>query len=415
MAAKRAGVDASGLGRAFRQVSQVLVLGVVPLVLNVAVLAITFHERTFLFDFHGDLYDAGKAIIDGHDPYRTAFLAHQAAIARAGGHASTTFAVPVYPAPALLASVPLALLPYKLAALTFTVIGVAALIAGLRLLGVRDWRCYGAALLSWPVLHSLRLGQVNELLVLGAAVVWRWRDQLWPAALAVAALVASKLLLWPVWVWLLITRRLRAAVLAIAAGVIAIVICWAVIGFDGFTSYPRMLDDLSAIEGAAGVSLVSVARALGVGRGVGDAVGALGALLLLLASARCLNPQRASDSDDRAPAPERRAYALAVIAALVASPLVWPHYLALTFVAIALLSPRFSVLWLVPLLAWIAPVELTHGDLWRMVPYVVIEVILIGSAITPAGTRNPVGRLGHGLRSTSSRSHMAAHRPTTGP
>jgi hypothetical protein len=38
-----------------------------------------------------------------------------------------------------------------------------------------------------------------------------------------------------------------------------------------------------------------------------------------------------------------------VMAALTASPIVWDHYLVLLFVPIALMSPSYSKLWLVPL------------------------------------------------------------------
>src|SRR6202034_3510813 len=69
------------------------------------------------FDFKGGLYNAGVDILHGRDPYRAAFLAHQAAIIRAGGvalgeTAKNAFSVPVYPAPANLAVVPLSLLPF---------------------------------------------------------------------------------------------------------------------------------------------------------------------------------------------------------------------------------------------------------------------------------------------------------------
>lgn len=360
-------VDLGRLAVALRRVSSIIAFGVLPAVVVVATVAATVGHGTFLYDFRGDLYDAGRAIIHGRDPYQVAFLDHQAAIARAGGSPSRTFAVPVYPAPALLASVPLALLPFRLAGILFTVLALAALIGGLRLLGVRDWRCYGAALLSWPVLHSLRLGQVNELLVLGAGIAWRRRDRLYPPAAAVAAVVAMKLFLWPLGAFLLLTRRWKVAVLAVLTAALAGLAAWAVIGFAGLSAYPRMLGDLSSVEGSAGISLASVGRALGVSRTLADLVG-LGACAGLLAVAWW---------SLRRPDGEARAFGLAVMAGLVASPLVWPHYLALVFVPIALLSPTLSPLWLVPLIAYLAPTELTHGDLWRMLPYLAIELIVV--------------------------------------
>ena len=48
------------------------------------------------------------------------------------------------------------------------------------------------------------------------------------------------------------------------------------------------------------------------------------------------------------PEGDRRAFGLAVIAALTATPIVWEHYMVLLFVPIALMSPRLSRAWLIP-------------------------------------------------------------------
>jgi hypothetical protein len=76
---------------------------------------------------------------------------------------------------------------------------------------------------------------------------------------------------------------------------------------------------------------------------------------------------------------EKRAFGLVVAAALTSSPLVWPHYLTLIFVPIALLAPTLGWLWLVPLIAYLAPVAQTDGDVWKMLPYVAIELVIVGA------------------------------------
>ena len=48
---------------------------------------------------------------------------------------------------------------------------------------------------------------------------------------------------------------------------------------------------------------------------------------------------------------DRRAFGLVIIAALTATPIVWEHYMVLLFVPIALVSPRFSRAWLIPVCA----------------------------------------------------------------
>jgi hypothetical protein len=423
-------LDTHGLGLAFRRLSSIVLFGALPAALILLLMSWTVGTANFLSDFRGDLYNAGSAIIAGHDPYRAGFLARLAALARAGGHPSNIFAVPVYPAPALLAAVPLSLLAYQAAGLLFTILSIAALCAGLWLLDVRDWRCYGAAFLSWPMLHSIRLGQVNELLVLGGALAWRWRARAWLTAAAVAAVVVAKLLLWPLGVFLLLTRRWRAAVLAVAIGAGLTIAAWAVLGFNGLSAYPRMLSDLSAVEGTAGISFASLAAALGLPRVTADLAAVLVTGTILVLAWVCL----------KRPDGERRAFGLAVVAGLTSSSLVWPHYLVLLYIPIALIAPTLGPLWLLPLLGYLAPVELTHHDVWNIIPYVVIEAVVVGALCAPPRGRraegpppsrpesplsrrfvNPLGgrgttvRLMHGLGSTSPRSHPAAQRPSNGP
>ncbi len=393
-------ITGAGLLSATRRLLTVVAFGVLPVTLAVAVIALAAGHGSTFYDFAGDLYGAGRAILHGRDPYEAAFLDHVAALAHAGLVPQRTFAVPIYPAPALLVATPFALSGERTAGLLFTLLSIGAMVGGLRLLGVRDWRCYGAAFLSWPLLHSLRLGQVNELLVLGAGAAWHWRARIWPAAAAVASLVAVKLFLWPLGLWLVLSRRRRTALLAAALAAAATLGAWALIGFDGFAAYPRMLSDLSAVEGGAGVSLISLAGALGLSSAAGDALTVL-VTAGLLAGAWWWSRSGASDG-------EQRAFGLAVIAALACSPVLWPHYLTLVFVPIALLEPELSVLWLVPLLAYLAPVELTGGDLLRMLPYFAIESIVAARLCLrsaplqwrpryPPERVGPTGRLRRGL------------------
>lgn len=406
---------------ALRKVTNALVFGLLPVAMLAYALRVTVGTPTFLYDFHGDLYNAGVAILHGQDPYNRGFLAALASVARAGGDPRTTFATPVYPAPDLLAAVPFALLPYTAAALAFTALGGAALVLGLRLLGVRDPRCFGAAALSWPVFHSLILGQLNEILVLGLAICWRYRDRLVAPALALAVTLPAKLFLWPVALFLLGRRRYRAAALAAVAGTVSILGAWALLGFRGLTAYPGMLRDLSTVEARNGVSFVSLVTSLGGSYALGVCAGlGVAALLIVLA-------WRVS----RRPGGDARALALLVSAALAASPLVWPHYLTLLFVSIALISPGFGPLWLVPLVAWVTPVELTRGHPGEIAVYLMIETIVIVAASMPlikasisdrtrhllnwwVGAKATV-RLRRGLESTSSRSYIAAQRPNKGP
>jgi Glycosyltransferase family 87 len=315
----------------------------------------TIHKvgLNLLYDFKGGLYNAGVAILHGHSPYRPGFLAHQATLMRAGhvalGETAVhSFSVPVYPALANVLVVPLSALPFWAAGLIYTVLSVAAMVAGIWLLGVRDWRCLALALVSWPFMFGVLLGAIGPFLVLGAGVAWRWRERIWPPAIALATIIALKIFPWTLAVWLFITRRYKALAVCVAAGIVLTFGAWALIGFEGLRQYPQMLSDMSFIQDDRAVSIVGVLVVAGVSSGVATVLAmALGAGILILA-------WRLSSGPDG----DRRAFALVILAALTATPIVWEHYMVLLFVPIALVSPRFSKAWLIPVCAPLIEVAL---------------------------------------------------------
>jgi hypothetical protein len=361
----------------------VILYAVVPLAVLVVVLSASLARGPFLLDFRGGLYDAGRAIVHGQNPYRLAFLDRQAAIQRAGGTPETVISVPVYPAFALVAAVPFSVLPYKVAGVLYTLLSIAAFIAALRLLGVTDWRCYGLAAASWPLLHGFLLGAVTPFLILGTAVAWRYRQRVVTPAVAIAAIVAIKLFPVALGGWLLATRRYATAVLAGVFALVAVFGAWAIIGFDGLATYPRMLSNLAAISQGVGVSLVSGLLELGIGEGQARIAELAVSACLILAAWRFA----------RRPDGDRTAFSLAVIACLTISPMVWPHYLALLFVPIALMSPRLSRIWFAPLLLYVAPFAQVTTHPWAVIPYIAILGVVAGAVIQRARDRSssPLG------------------------
>jgi alpha-1,2-mannosyltransferase len=296
------------------------------------------------FDFRGGLFNAGLAILHGANPYQAQFLAHQAAIMQAGGIARgelavTAFSIPVYPAFANLLIVPLSLLPFTLAAVLHTLVSAAAMVAGIWLLGVRDWRCLALTVVSWPFLSGAYLGAIGPFLVLGVGAAWRWRSRVFPPALAVAAIVATKIFPWPLGVWLLITRRYKALAMTVVIGIVLTFGAWAVIGFHGLAQYPQMLSDMTFLQQNRAVSIVGVLLIAGVPSSVATAAAIAVAAGILFAAWRLAG----------GPDGDRRAFGLAILAALSATPIVWDHYMVLLFVPIALASPRLSPAWFIPL------------------------------------------------------------------
>jgi hypothetical protein len=75
----------------------------------------------------------------------------------------------------------------------FTLLLIAATVAGLFLLDVRDWRCYPIALLAPATLEGFEYGALGPVLLLLIALTWRYRDRMPIAASAIAGAVVLQL------------------------------------------------------------------------------------------------------------------------------------------------------------------------------------------------------------------------------
>lgn len=226
----------------------------------------------------------------------------------------------------------------------FSLLLVAATIAGLYLLGVRDWRCYPIALLAPVTLEGFEYGAIGPVLLLLIALAWRYRDRVPIAASAIGGAVVLKLFLWPLLVWPALTRRVRTAVAAGATALALGLVSWGVILFRGIGDYPRLLEKLVDVEAENSYSVFAILRTIGLPEVVAQLlVLAAGAVLLALAwrAARAIG----LDEGER----DRRSLTWALAAALVMTPILWLHYLVLLFVPIALARPRLSALWFAPL------------------------------------------------------------------
>jgi alpha-1,2-mannosyltransferase len=250
----------------------------------------------------------------------------------------------VYPPQLAVALLPLTKLPIDLVALIVTAGMLAMLFLTLRLLGIRDTRCYAAAVLWMPVASGVLLANVSIPLALALAVTWRYRDRGREPAIALGLAVSAKLLLWPMLVWTLVTRRVRTTLWALAVGTSVTFVAWAAIGFDGIGGYTDLLRRLSDIQSENSYSIVGMAATLGLPDAVGQALTVLVGGGLLVACA--VLARRGDDT---------RSFSCAVAATLALSPIVWLHYLVLLLVPLAIARPRFSAIWLLPILLWTSP------------------------------------------------------------
>ncbi len=326
--APRGGASTGGLARAAPLAARDLAYALLFLLALVsALLAVRagIRDDTIGFDFRGTLWDAARAIRDGRSPYPPPVESE----VEIGNPA-------LYPPFLMLLVAPLTALPWWLGMTLWTAIQAAAIAGALVVLGVRDPRCYALALLSIPVIGGLTWGNAGLLLVPLVALAWRWRDR-WLRAGAVAGLaVASKLFVWPLVVWLVGTRRYRAAGAAVIATATVVLVPWAAIGLDGLTAYPDLLRVAERVYSAHSFSVATVLAGAGVDAGLASRLAL--ATGCLLAGIALYAGRRGADA---------ASMAIAVLAAILGSPILWEYYYALLIVPLAIARPRFSWPWMV--------------------------------------------------------------------
>jgi hypothetical protein len=330
----------------------------VPVVLTVWGLINTARTHAFAVDFHNFYWASGHDVLHGRSPFPpptpdAVFLIH-------------TYPAGPYAAPAVLLFAPFGLLPVWLAEAIFTGILIAAVFFALRLVGVRDWRCYGAAFLWAPVASGIQTANLTLLLTVGVAVLWRFRHRVVISALLVGVLVSLKFFLWPLLIWLLATRRYTAAAWSlVVAGVITFG-TWGVLGFSGLRDYPHVARIFARYYETSSYTPFAFLTKLGLT----DPLARYGSLAVgILALAAIFVAARRNGSE--------AAFALAIAAAILWSPVVWLHYFALLLVPLAVLNPAFSVAWLLPAILWVCPVG-AAPTVWKYaLPLVVFTLVLL--------------------------------------
>ncbi|MEA2218398.1 MAG: alpha,2-mannosyltransferase [Solirubrobacteraceae bacterium] len=347
-----------GSPAALRPALELFAFAIVPLLLTaIAVYGLVGHG--FAIDFHGQFWPAGRRLLDGMSPYDLGWqdIPHDVAFP--------------YNAVAALLFVPFALLPHALADAVFAGLCVGALALTLRVLGVRDWRVYGIVLLWQPVVSAWATANLTLLIGLGIALMWRHRDSPVVTGLLLALLVSLKLFVWPLALWLLATRRYAALGYALLGGLAMNVVAWLVLGFDQIGPYVKLLGLVTDREEPRSYTLLAFAVNHGAGR---TAAYALALALAVAAGAACVVLARRGR--------ERQALLLCIAMALVATPVTWAHYFALLIVPLALLRPRLSPVWALPLVLALCPGVAPTS--WQLV-----LALATVAAVVAAGLRAP--------------------------
>jgi Glycosyltransferase family 87 len=332
---------------------------VFPPALLAGMLSLYVHRHAVAYDFVNAYLPAARAVLHGIAPY------HPSATALAS---RTVF---VYPPVAAYLYAPFTLLPLGVAEALATVLTGAVVVAIPWLLGVRDWRCYAAAFLWAPVYVGLQNVNLSVPLALAAAVVWLLRRRRYAPGVLVGLMVAVKLFAWPLLVFLLVTKRVRAAAAAVGVAGAAILVPWAALAFGGLTRYPHLLQTVEHRERLDTYTLGAVLAPLVSWTGAAVIGYAAGAVLLVA----CY----------RARADDRTAYLAALAATLVASPIVWLHYFVLLLVALGIAVPRLSVAWLLPIALWPCA-SLTDRAVWQTaLALVIVAAVFVLAARGNAG------------------------------
>jgi len=284
----------------------------------------------------------------------------------------------VYPPLVAYLFTPFAVLPYSVAGPGYFVLLLASLALTLRLLGVRDWRCFAAVLLWYPVAGCLGTGAISPLLAVLLAIAWRWRHRAGIPAVAIAMACVAKLFLGPLVLWLIATRRWRETGLTVAVAAAMFLAPFASLGTGVLHGYPKLLRALDSTFGPRSFSAFTLFHSLGASTAVTRLL--VVCLGVALASALFWLASRRRDAD---------AFTIAIAAALILSPIVWMHYYVLLMVPIAIARPKLSGLWFVPLLYWFSPRLESEGDLRRLLIGIGVTAAIVGTTILTRASGKP--------------------------
>lgn len=328
----------------------------VPAIWTIVAISIFRSIHSFAGDFAKEFWPAGLHLIHGQTPY---LLSH--------AQVADGLAFP-YPALSAVLFAPFALLARNTSEIVFTVICFLALFGTLRVLRVRDWRLYGIVLLWGPVLNAWQSANLTLLLGLGIALIWRYRDRALVAGACAAVIVSLKLFVWPVALWLLATRRYRAALAGLGWGLLVNAAAWAVVGYG---QIGRFLEDAGRVSGVffrSAYTPVALVLHLGVATPAADAIGALAGLAVALA---CFSLGRRGD--------DRGALTLAVALMWLASPVLWMHYFALALIPLAISRPRLSLVCAGPIVLIICGSR--SSSAWQIVLTMIVMGTLLAAAL----------------------------------
>ncbi len=273
----------------------------------VLAIALIFLPLTPMYDFDVFLR-AGRALLRGVSVYPS-----PSSITVYSGHSF------VYP---YLASWPFArfaLFGTGTAQTLFFLLGAGTVIAATMIAGRRDAVTTALVLLTAFTITGLQLGALSQLLFAGAVALWALRDRPLAFGICAAVVVAAKLFLAPLMLWPLLASRRR--VFAWACGLtVAIIALGFLVGPLGPAGYVHLLVELARHESKMGFSPMGALRNT-LGLASMPAQIAVAALAVAVLTGSYLGFRRTGE--------EAMLFSGGIIASLIATPIMWSHYLVL--------------------------------------------------------------------------------------
>jgi hypothetical protein len=253
----------------------------------------------------------------------------------------------------------LALLTPSQAVWAVTALMTACVLAAVALMPVRPsvrWAVLALGAVSWPVVDSIKLGQVGTLLLLLFVIGWRWVDR--PISLGLATAVGTAIKLQPALLlgWALLTGRRAAVVVGLVAMAALAAVATIIVGRQAWLDEAALLTRLS--QPVTAPHVVTAGRAAleaGLSPSLAWVVQLADWFAIAALTAFAIFRRSAVGS-----------YLAVVIASQALSPILWDHY------AVMLLLP----------VAWL----LDRGWWWAAVIPLGMALPLGAAAITPIAT-----------------------------
>lgn len=298
----------------------------------VVVIAAVYLPLTGVYDLD-DFLRAGTAVLHGRNPYP--------AVGTAEVYSGSAF---VYPYLYSWVFAPLAALPVGVGEAVGVGLMAVAVAVTASWARPRQPAVPALVLMTAFTVTGLQLGSLSPLLLAGLIGLWLLRDRPVLFALVAAPLLAAKVFLLPVLVWPLLTRRYRAFGFT-TGGIVLLLGLGFWVGPLSAHDYLRLLSSLGAHEASAGMGMISRLRAAGSGPQV-----AQGAALLAAAGLVAAAWWRSRRHPERADA---LLFGAAVLAALLLTPVLWSHYLALLLAPLLVVPRRITAVAVFAALSWL--------------------------------------------------------------